>query len=485
MRNIYVLFFCFLLSQVEGQTEFKEYENGLIYSSSAISKLTEIVGEKNEEFRTCDLTKSFASSSQTKGYVFEIDESYKKALREDVESNISLNAFLSKYKEDKGSLYLIIKSKYTNYKEEKYIRFNMYPDENSLQIPEEKWKNSKFGSWIVDFSREGDIDILYVTNEFKTQELPDTYKKMVQYSECLIDSTTTVFKENASGSRFRNGIDDTLKTKKQRQFFRFIEEKIGVKEPDFDDYELKNGEIDYKKYSKDFTKYEEKKETHITSYLCEEPQFLKLLNETYDESVENGSSTNEIETYVAKYMSTAKALELKRSRIVMGSCSMDTSPRIHAMNISQLSAESYNWDVFLRAHLNIMNDRFERASDGSYAWEQRNTYIKELEILNIHVPDLLLGMSFRVSNPSKNHYYGSINRLGRAIAESKDLDTFETMITAAIKDEKLDDFNRLLMFYLYGNLRYHLDKNAGLDFDRTLVKAQAKFLPEYLIEDDI
>ncbi|MEP0263159.1 hypothetical protein [Dokdonia sp.] len=485
MRNICVLFCCFLLSQINGQTEFKEYENGLIYSLNAISKLTEIVGEKNEEFRTCDLTKSFASTPQTKGYVFEIDESYKQTLREDVEGNISLDAFLSKYKEDKGSLYLIIKSKYTNYKEEKYIRFDMYPDENSLQIPEEEWESSRFGSWIVNFSHQGDIDVLYVTNEFETQELPDTYKKMVQYSECLIDSTTTVFKENASRNRFRNSIDDTLKAKKQKQFFKFIEEQIGVKEPDFEDYELKNGEINYKKYRKAYVKYEEKKETHITSYLYEEPQFLKLLNETYEESVENGSSTNEIETYVAKYLSKAKALELKRSRVVMGTCSMDTSPRIHAMNISQLSAESYNWDVFLRAHLNIMNDRFERASDGSYAWEQRHTYIKELEVLQINVPDLLLGMSFRVSNPSKNHYYGSINRLGRAIAESKDLDTFETIITKAIKDQELDDFNRLLMFYLYGNLRYHLDKNAELDFDRTLINEKAKLLPEYLVKEGL
>jgi hypothetical protein len=306
---------------------------------------------------------------------------------------------------------------------------------------------------------------------------------MVQYSECLIDSTTTVFKENASRSRFRFSADDTLKGKKKMQFFRFIEDRLGMEKPKIEDYELENGENNYQEYYKVRAKYKEEKEAYITSHISKETQFLKLLNEVYEESVAHGSSTDEIDQYVAKYLTKAKALELKRSRIVVGNCSMDNSPIIHAMNISQLSAESYNWDVFLRAHLNIMNDRFDRLSDGSYAQEHRNTYIKELEVLHINVPDLLLGMSFRVSNPSKNHYYGNISRLGRAIAESENLQTFETLITSAIKDQNLDDFNRLLMFYLYGNLRYHLDKNAELEFDRTLIKAQAKFLPEYLIND--
>ena len=51
---------------------------------------------------------------------------------------------------------------------------------------------------------------------------------------------------------------------------------------------------------------------------------------------------------------------------------MDNSPRIHALNIAKLSAETINWEVFLRAHLDIMKDKFERMSDGSYAFGGRN-----------------------------------------------------------------------------------------------------------------
>ena len=82
-----------------------------------------------------------------------------------------------------------------------------------------------------------------------------------------------------------------------------------------------------------------------------------------------------------------------RETRVVGSCSMDSSPREHAINIAMLSAETTDWSVFLRAHLDIMNDRFDRVSDGSYAWKDRNTYIKELEQLDINVSDLIFGKS--------------------------------------------------------------------------------------------
>src|SRR5690606_2706951 len=114
-----------------------------------------------------------------------------------------------------------------------------------------------------------------------------------------------------------------------------------------------------------------------------------------------------------------RLLQRMRHTKVVGSCSQDASPRIHAINIALVSAETTNWEVFLKAHLDIMNDKFDRMSDGNYAYAQRKTYIKELEELNINVIDLLLGISLRIENPANNHYYGNIGRLGRAISESK------------------------------------------------------------------
>lgn len=175
-------------------------------------------------------------------------------------------------------------------------------------------------------------------------------------------------------------------------------------------------------------------------------------------------------------------LEKMRKTKVVGFCSQDSRPREHAINIAMLSAETTNWEVFLKAHLDIMNDRFERASDGSYAWEGRKTYIKELEKLDINVLDLILGISFRIENPAQNHYYGSINRIGRALSETMNQEAIEQALLSIIEDNNLDDYNRVLAYYLYDNYAYNFeDENLKSDKLNKL-KQSVNMLPIYLSE---
>jgi hypothetical protein len=127
------------------------------------------------------------------------------------------------------------------------------------------------------------------------------------------------------------------------------------------------------------------------------------------------------------------------------------------MEICQLAAETTQWDIFLRSHLDIMNDRFERMSDGSYAWEGRKTYLKELEALDIPAVDLLLGTCLRVDNVSENHYFSSIGRTGRALTDADDKPALEARLLTMVRDDKLDPYNRLLIVYLFSNYAYSFD----------------------------
>jgi hypothetical protein len=108
-----------------------------------------------------------------------------------------------------------------------------------------------------------------------------------------------------------------------------------------------------------------------------------------------------------------------------------------------------------------MNDRFERASDGSYAWEKRETYLKELEELNLNIVDLMLGLTLRAENAADNHYYGTIWRMGKALTESKDKPLFEQKAVAIMKDPSLDEFNRGLVFLLYRTYIDRLEEKEG------------------------
>jgi len=119
-------------------------------------------------------------------------------------------------------------------------------------------------------------------------------------------------------------------------------------------------------------------------------------------------------------------------------------------------------------------------SDGSYAQSGRKTYIKELEVLDINVLELLLGISLRAENTSNNHYYGNIGRLGRALAETKDRTSIEEKMLSMVVDPKLDDYNRILIYHLFLNYNYNLnDKHIQALNDKKLNLA-VKTLPNYL-----
>jgi len=175
-------------------------------------------------------------------------------------------------------------------------------------------------------------------------------------------------------------------------------------------------------------------------------------------------------------------LDKMRSTRVMGLCSQDSRPRTHAVNIALLSAETAKWEVFLKAHLDIMNDRFERMSDGNYAWAKRNTYIKELEELNIDVSDLILGILFRIENPSENHYYGSISRVGRALSETTNKEEIEDVILKTIADPELDDYNRILFYFLFLNYSGWLQDADAKKQSEEKLNMVVQTLPNYLRE---
>ena len=176
----------------------------------------------------------------------------------------------------------------------------------------------------------------------------------------------------------------------------------------------------------------------------------------------------------------AKLLDEMRSTRVVGGCSQDSRPREHAINIALLSAETYKWEVFLKSHLDIMNDRFDRMSDGSYAWEERKTYIKELEELNINIPDLILGISFRIENPANNHYFGNIGRLGRALSETKNRNEIEQAMLSIVSDNNLDTYNRLLFYFLFRNYNHNIKDEIIKKENNVKLATAIKTLPDFV-----
>ena len=175
-------------------------------------------------------------------------------------------------------------------------------------------------------------------------------------------------------------------------------------------------------------------------------------------------------------------LDRLRGTRVVGRCGMDTLPREHAIQIALLAAETANWDVFLMAHLNIMNDRFDRRSSNSITNSLKGTYLKELESLNINVTDLLLGSIFRLENPNNNHYFGNIGRIGRALAETKYRKQVEQGMYDIITDSNVDDYNRVLFYFLFLNYFEYSKSNKIKNVNNNKLIVAYNTLPSYIKE---
>ncbi|NJL15329.1 MAG: hypothetical protein HC913_21545 [Microscillaceae bacterium] len=116
---------------------------------------------------------------------------------------------------------------------------------------------------------------------------------------------------------------------------------------------------------------------------------------------------------------------------------------------------------------------------GNYAWPRRGTYLRELETLKLDIPALMLGIVLDMENPSQDHYFGSVIRVGRGLAETQDAQKIEAALLEMLADPQLDDYNRMLAYFLCLNYAENLPNERKVDFHTALRRFTA-FLPDYM-----
>lgn len=471
----YLWILVFVSWQGYSQTnEFRVYSNGLIYDESTMQKLGSIVDSLNLKFRSCDLAHPYYANPQGMAHAVDLPN---KTILKTVQDGISFADFAEKYPHRvKQRDVWIVKIRYENYDGKKYINYYAPSGSDELSIAlKDKKGNDKNSGWVVD---EEGKKAFYVEN-LERHELPFEYARLVQYVDCMIDTTAEIYFPQAKGAIYQQ-VDKTSDA------YRFITwAEAFPHKPAYPNMEkLKEDEWEsaYKAYNDSYTRWDSLRIVELDRKMNTSAYGNDLLASAADEALAMGNSDARFEFYVGRYLSKEIALKLMRSRRVIGNCSMDDSPRYHAMTICKLAAETTKWDIFLRSHLDIMNDRFERQSDGSYAWAGRKTYLKELEALDIPAIDLLIGTSLRVSNVSTNHYWSSIGRTGRALTDASNKDALEERLVTMISDDKLDPFNRLLTAYLLNNYIYHLDDENRKNSCQQKLKNAVQTMPAYVLE---
>jgi len=451
--------------------EFKTYENGLIYSEATMHRLGTIVDSLNLKFRSCDLSHPYYSLYQGPGRFVNVPSEEARKL---IKQGVALDEYIKTYDKEGNANIWVVKLFYTNFNDEKMIEYSGLPfgrnSEPSVTVAYNKGSDANTG-WVLNKDESRALFIEKLTQ----YELPQPYARLVQYVDCMIDTTAEVFSPKATSGSYLT----VEKGSKADQYVSWAREFPGA--PKYPNYKKrKDAAFDsaMNEYVRKYHAWNRLRLASLDQRMAKENSWSNLLTEATQEGLISGNTDEEFEYYVSRYGSKEDALQLKRSRRVVGGCSQDQSPRYHAMNICYLAAETAQWDIFLRSHLDIMNDRFERMSDGSYAWDRRKTYLRELEKLDIPAVDLLLGTTLRVQNVSDNHYTSSIGRAGRALSDAEDKDALEAQLTDMICNASLDPYNRLLTAYLFSNYSYNLSDTVRRDSSLEKLKNAVQTLPE-------
>jgi len=276
-------------------------------------------------------------------------------------------------------------------------------------------------SHLMDFTQYY-ITAILLDKPFSSLLLPKEYAKMIQYVDCMVDTCSVVMVAQKYGEEDNN------------QAFKSIKEYVRKQKH--------NG-------TSEFYYMDSVDQQFIHDEYATNRQVRKWMDDAVKNALDSGNGGCELEEVARNIYSMDTVLLLMRSRIVVGQCSQDRAPIEHARNIAVMASQAHQWPVFIRAHLDIMNDRFYRNTDGSYAQAGRGTYLRELEVLDIPTQQLLLGSIFRGTDIPNKHYYGNLGRIGRAFTESAKAGEFEKQVKKMIKDKNLDPFNQCLFSMVY------------------------------------
>lgn len=487
MKNLFLVFVFFVLTSTmfAQKNEFPRHENGLIYSDSTMSYLAHLIDSLNLKYKNCDLNKKYFSNATAKCHRFEIQALDLDGFYKQVQNGASYDELKQKYPEAfLDEELLLYKYNTTGYKGDKQVAYKTLPlskSQNSgeYSITTENDTSSYFSyrdkNWVIWYRPYSKIlpkdifDAFYIYDDFSSKELPYEYARMIQYVDCMIDTSSSIFIKGARNIYLTDTVDlpPNIQTffnliRKNTSFSKFAKSRSARKSSygRSDSYPILTKVVD--------------------SLAANNPQFQILLNAAVDEAVSENLACELLDNCSYVFGSKEKTLELKRRRFVVGGCSQDPKPRIHAMEIALLSAGTYKWNIFLRAHLDIMNDNFQRVSDAGYARQARKTYIKEIEDLGINTIDLLIGSCLYIENPSPNHYFSSTERVGRALAESKYKDEIERKILSMIEDTLLDDFNRIIAYFLFDNYNNYLTDDERWRNNNKRLDSAVSSLPDYI-----
>jgi len=189
------------ITSISSAQEFKIFENGLIYSPQTMHRLALIVDSLNLKFKTCEQVSVYYSKNQARGHHIWLDSMAEDA-REFIQTNPDFQSFVKKYPFTEFTEDLLIVQHKTNNESGQSIhKYISYPKDHKISVPytERHMTSGQTGNWVYlfydmsDYKKASVLEAFFIEIPFHAKPLPPQYSRMIQYVDCMVDTTNTIY----------------------------------------------------------------------------------------------------------------------------------------------------------------------------------------------------------------------------------------------------------------------------------------------------
>ncbi len=329
------------------------------------------------------------------------------------------------------------------------------------------------GDWLFEYIdapayKYKGLQAFFLVTDFQQTQIPSDYARSIDYLDHMTNPAEAALYEDAKCCRHDTCYTDI------GIFQNFMQWLVPIACGD----SLPNEHV----YSDVLNRPDDSCFARIDRQMANTKLFHRMLDLSIEAAIENQCYFELLEQLVARYRSKDLALKLKRSHFPVACCGMSSRPYLHRRDIAVLAAQTAEWNVFLRTHIDVVFDDYRKNPDGTFTFLGDRTMVPVLQDFGLDVESLLLGSVLRVDNRHRNAYKTFAYSIGNVIARMPERDEILNDIRSMIGNRQLDDFNRLRLFDVYWTCLIESNSSEIPESMVATLRSVVDLLPPYLAQ---
>ncbi len=414
MRIVCFLCFALCFSKIYAQAIDREFPSEVIDSLQSLYEI------KEQLFNQCKSNESYYSLSNTSATLLYNASARKESFSTSLD-HLSKDSILVKFPETKvvSNVFVVKKNDLPS------LDYHSY-----AALINGEWltfKSAK-GAQAPNFARSASHMIgrngvhyfdcaLYFDKEWNYQLIDPKFGDLITYSLCVVDAKTPVFLSNTK-TISRQGKDEGFDLIGYIDSLAQFQYKDSLSRSD-----------------------REKREDWIRHFAAEDLQlknaYYSILEKGYHQFVHPT-----LEQLAFQFEDEEGLLAFHRNQAIRGSCSMDDRPIKQLEKIAHNAALLMDWDLFIKTHLDLINNRYLASAYSSYGVANRKNPANSLEII-FDPMDLFLGTILQYHQKSEKQYQSNRFQIAKSILALQEKEVLIEKLIEMSRHSGLDVYNRL------------------------------------------